>query len=93
MLCQCLRVFFCSILLLFISIGELTAQKVDVILIGGQSNATGQGYMRNIPSSFDIDKNVMFYYSKYLNQGKDVCCELRFHIRFMVPVGIYSFRN
>ncbi len=70
--------FFCSILLLFFLIGELTAQKVDVILIGGQSNATGQGYMRNIPSSFDIDKNVMFYYSKYLNQGKggDIWCEL-----------------
>ncbi len=67
-----------SLFLATISFCSLTARDVDVILIGGQSNATGQGYMRNIPSSFEIDKSVMFYYSRYLNQGKggDVWCEL-----------------
>lgn len=46
-------------------------KKIDVFLIGGQSNATGQGYMRNIPRSFEVDTSVMFYYSKYLNKGKN----------------------
>lgn len=45
-------------------------KTIDVILIGGQSNATGQGYMRNIPKDFVINENVLFYYSKYLNSGK-----------------------
>ena len=51
--------------------GTASAQQpIDVILIGGQSNATGQGYVRNIPASFRIDTGVLFYYSHYLNQGK-----------------------
>lgn len=48
----------------------LNAQEIDVILIGGQSNATGQGYIRNIPKSFEVDTTVLFYYSKYLNRGE-----------------------
>ncbi|WP_299230658.1 sialate O-acetylesterase [uncultured Bacteroides sp.] len=59
---------YCIAFLLFHSL-NIIAQEVDVVLIGGQSNATGQGYMRNIPSSFKIDTDVMFYYSKFLNQG------------------------
>ena len=47
-----------------------SAKIVDVILIGGQSNATGQGYMRNIPKYFVINEDILFYYSEYLNSGK-----------------------
>ena len=46
------------------------AEEVDVYLIGGQSNATGQAYMRNLPQTFRIDTSVLFYYSKYLNRGR-----------------------
>ncbi len=45
-------------------------KEIDVYLIGGQSNVTGQGYMRNIPRDYKIDTSVHFYYSKYLNNGK-----------------------
>ena len=63
---------FISVFLLSQNICVLVAQKqeVDVVLIGGQSNATGQGYVKNLPVSFQIDTAVMLYYSKYLNQGK-----------------------
>ncbi|GAA3556792.1 sialate O-acetylesterase [Snuella lapsa] len=44
-------------------------KPIDVILIGGQSNATGQGYMKNIPKDFKIDSKVLFYYSKWLGGG------------------------
>ena len=52
-------------------IGHLSAQKkpLDVYLIGGQSNATGQGYMVNIPEEFSIDSTVMFFYSDGLGGG------------------------
>ena len=49
---------------------QANADEVDVYLIGGQSNATGQGYMRNIPKTFKVDTAVQFFYSKYLNQGR-----------------------
>ena len=41
-------------------------KEIDVYLIGGQSNATGQGYMVNLPPDFTINKSVRFYYSQYL---------------------------
>ena len=67
-------------LLLFLCLPlQIFAQKeIDVYLIGGQSNATGQGYMRNIPTSYKIDTSVHFYYSRYLNsgQGADTWCGL-----------------
>jgi hypothetical protein len=44
-------------------------KEIDVYLIGGQSNATGQGYMKNIPPDFEIDKSVKFFYSQYLGGG------------------------
>lgn len=44
-------------------------KDIDVILIGGQSNATGQGYMQNIPEKFKIDTTVLIYYSRYLGGG------------------------
>ena len=52
----------------------MTAQVVDVYLIGGQSNATGQGYVRNIPVSFRLDTTVLFYYSRFLNNGEGGEC-------------------
>lgn len=61
------------LILILLSVCSLSfyAQKkpIEVILIGGQSNATGQGYMKNIPDNFQIDKSVLFFYSKYLNGG------------------------
>lgn len=47
------------------------SKTIDVFLIGGQSNATGQGYMKNIPKKFEVDTSVILYYSKYLNNGKN----------------------
>ena len=42
---------------------------VDVYLIGGQSNATGQGYSKNIPSSFTINTKVQIYHSSSIVSG------------------------
>lgn len=55
-------------LLLFLMAGHVNAQKkaIDVILMGGQSNASGQGYLKNIPGSFQADSTVLFFYSKWL---------------------------
>ncbi|TNF43285.1 MAG: hypothetical protein EP310_04745 [Bacteroidetes bacterium] len=44
-------------------------KEIDVYLIGGQSNATGQGYMKNIPDEFETDESVRFFYSQYLGGG------------------------
>jgi len=50
---------------------QLSAQQkpIDVYLIGGQSNTTGQGYMVNIPEEFRIDTSVIFFYSEGLRGG------------------------
>lgn len=53
-----------------LSVSSIQAEEIDVYLIGGQSNATGQGYVRNIPKNYKIDTSVLFYYSRYLNQGQ-----------------------
>ena len=39
------------------------AKPIDVYLIGGQSNATGQGYLANLPSDFKPDQRVLLYHS------------------------------
>ena len=59
------------LLLAFITTVSFSKNKkeVDVYLIGGQSNATGQGYMANIPDSFEIDKSERFFYSQFLGGG------------------------
>lgn len=57
-----------------LSAQSLPSSLIDVYLIGGQSNATGQGYVRNIPKSFEVDTTVLFYYSRYLNGGKGGDC-------------------
>jgi hypothetical protein len=38
-------------------------RPVDVYLIGGQSNATGQGYMANLPQGVTPDQRVMLFHS------------------------------
>jgi len=59
---QCIFIFSAT------SFGQ-TKKDIDVYLIGGQSNATGQGYMVNIREDFEIDKSVHFFYSHYLGGG------------------------
>lgn len=45
-------------------------QTVDVVLIGGQSNATGQGIVANLPRQFVADTSVWIFHSPYLKSGK-----------------------
>lgn len=52
---------------------KLIAQEpIDVYLVGGQSNATGQGYLKNLPGDFIIDTSVIIFHSglPHLNSGK-----------------------
>ena len=60
-----------AILITFSLAGQLCAQNkpVDVYLIRGQSNATGQGYMANLPEDFTMDSTVLFFYSGGLGGG------------------------
>ncbi len=48
-----------------------SSRVVDVFLIGGQSNATGQGYMANLPAGTFIDTAVWLFHSgqPHLNSG------------------------
>jgi lysophospholipase L1-like esterase len=45
--------------------------QIDVYLIAGQSNATGQGYLKNLPRDFKIDTSVLLFNSgrPHLNSG------------------------
>ena len=45
-------------------------KEIDVYLIGGQSNATGQGYMVNIPSDFSINTEVLLFHSHLMKGEK-----------------------
>lgn len=63
------KIGFITFLFLFQCIAQ--AQTVDVYLIGGQSNATGQGQIKNLPIHFVIDKEVKLFYSKYINKGEE----------------------
>ena len=49
--------------------GGAPTNQVDVYLIGGQSNATGQGYAKNLPNTFTVDTNVMLYHSPGIVSG------------------------
>jgi len=40
------------------------AAQTDVYLLGGQSNATGQGYMRNLPDGWTPDARVLLFASE-----------------------------
>lgn len=44
-------------------------RTIDVILIAGQSNATGQGRVQNLPQGFIVDTSVKIFHSQYLNSG------------------------
>jgi len=47
-------------------------KPVDVYLIGGQSNATGQGYMANLPQGVAPDQRVMLFHSSgHLKSGAE----------------------
>jgi len=59
---------FCLVFFVAVSFSQ-KKKEIDVYLIGGQSNATGQGYMKNIPSDFEINKSVQFFYSQQLGGG------------------------
>lgn len=65
------RLISLFLLTLGIILPILAQQKeIDVYLVGGQSNATGQAYVKNIPASFKIDTRVRIYYSRFLNKGE-----------------------
>ena len=49
--------------------GSGNPNEVDVYLIAGQSNATGQGYTKNIPATFKIDGRVQLYHSPEIISG------------------------
>jgi hypothetical protein len=45
------------------------ANEVDVYLIAGQSNATGQGYTKNLPASFVVNTKVDLFHSADIISG------------------------
>lgn len=53
--------------------GAAPSKPIDVYLIGGQSNATGQGYMANLAAGVAPDTRVMLFHSgkPYLNSGAE----------------------
>lgn len=63
------RILLCAVLICLAQ--HLAAQKkpIDVYLISGQSNATGQGYMVNLPPDFVVDTTVLIFHS-HLLKGK-----------------------
>jgi hypothetical protein len=49
--------------------GGTAGNTIDIYLIAGQSNATGQGYTKNLPSSFAVDTRVQIYHSADIISG------------------------
>ena len=50
--------------------GAASAEPVDVYLLAGQSNATGQGYLANLPQGFAPNAKVLLFHSGgHLNSG------------------------
>lgn len=60
----------CLLLLWTLPAFDAGAADVYVYLIGGQSNATGQGRVSNLPASFRLAESVEFFYSRFLNRGE-----------------------
>jgi hypothetical protein len=61
-----------SFFFLILTYNQVSAQKrIEVYLIGGQSNATGQGYMANLSDTVIADKQVLLFHSglPHLNSG------------------------
>lgn len=69
-----MRIFILTFLLLCMNTVFPSERIIDIYIIGGQSNATGQAIMRNIPQSFKKDTTVNIFYSRYLNRGKGGEC-------------------
>jgi len=67
--CKKLRLLITLLLLICATGFYAQTNTIDVILMGGQSNATGQGYLKNMPKDFESNESVLFYYSKWL-QGQ-----------------------
>ena len=69
------RVVFVALMLSSASVtptpGAEPGGPIDVYLIGGQSNATGQGYLANLPKDFAADPRVLLFHSgrPHLNSG------------------------
>lgn len=71
----------CSLLLsclvtLCIAVSAFAAERgkpIDVYLIAGQSNATGQGYMANLPGGFEPNPKVLLFHSgkPHLDSGNE----------------------
>ncbi|PTQ96582.1 protein of unknown function (DUF303) [Mucilaginibacter yixingensis] len=55
----------------FLIVEAQHAKHIEVYLIGGQSNATGQGYVNNMSDSMKIDTSVLIFHSgkPHLNSG------------------------
>jgi hypothetical protein len=60
----------CILLCAFAQHLRAQPNEIDVYLIGGQSNATGQGYIANIPTDFTVDTSVLIFHS-HLLKGKE----------------------
>jgi hypothetical protein len=57
---------------LILTYNQAAAQKkIEVYLIGGQSNATGQGYMANLSDTMTVNTRVLLFHSglPHLNSG------------------------
>ena len=69
------QITFTCLIAFALSAGPLPAvelaKPIDVYLIGGQSNATGQGYLANLPKDVLPDQRVMLFNSgkPHLNSG------------------------
>lgn len=61
--------FGVAVLLWVLGLGA-SAQRVEVVLIGGQSNATGQGLVANLPQQYRADTAVWIFHSPYLHSGR-----------------------
>jgi hypothetical protein len=64
--------FLCS-LLPWSASGAGKPKRIDVFLIAGQSNATGQGYIANLPKGFVPNGKVLLFHSgrPHLNSGAE----------------------
>ena len=61
----CKTYLIATLLSLFLDIcmAQQQVKTIDVYLLAGQSNATGQGYVVNMDSSMKVNKNVMIFHS------------------------------
>lgn len=61
----------CCVLATLLTPVLATAADIDVYLIGGQSNATGQGYLKNLPADYRMETRVEIFHSGgHLHSGE-----------------------